>query len=139
MRLPAFNPKAALTIGVIAVSTSAVLVRLAEGAPAAIIAFYRLFFAVLIMAPFVLMKYRDELRSIPKKHWIVSIFSGIFLALHFILWFESLNFTSVASSVIFVSTQPLFAFLGTYLLFQERFSYGSIISMVIALFGSVII
>lgn len=139
MRLPAFNPKAALVIGVFAISTSAVLVRLAEGAPAAIIAFYRLFFAVLIMAPFVLMKYRHELRSISKKHWIVSIFSGIFLALHFILWFESLNFTSVASSVVFVSMQPLFAFIGTYLLFQERFSYGSIISMVIALFGSVII
>lgn len=139
MRLPAFNPKAALVIGVFAISTSAILVRLAEGAPAAIIAFYRLFFAVIIMTPFVLAKYRNELRSVSKRNWIVSILAGIFLALHFILWFESLNFTSVASSVVFVSTQPIFAFLGTYLLFQERFSYGSIISMVIALFGSTII
>ncbi|MHA6253019.1 DMT family transporter [Oceanobacillus sp. CAU 1775] len=139
MRLPAFNPKAALVIGVIGISTSAVLVRLAEDAPAAIIAFYRLFFAVLIMAPFVVAKYRDELRKITKRNWIISIFSGIFLAMHFILWFESLNYTSVASSVVFVSTQPLFAFIGTYLLFRERFSYGAIISMVITIFGSFII
>lgn len=139
MRLPAFNPKAALVTGVFAVSTSAIFVKFAEGAPAAIIAFYRLLIAVVIMAPFVLLNYRNEIRSITKRNWIFSIFAGIFLALHFILWFESLNYTSVASSVVFVSIQPLFAFLGTYLLFQERFSYGSIISMLIALFGSVII
>lgn len=139
MRLPAFNPRTALFIGVVAVSTSAIFVRLAEDAPAAIIAFYRLFFAVLLMAPFVYFNYRHEFKLISGKNWLLSIVAGIFLALHFILWFESLNYTSVASSVLFVSLQPLFAFLGTYMLFQERFSYGSIISMVIALFGSTII
>lgn len=139
MRLPAFNPKAALVIGIVAVSVSALFVKFAEGAPAAIIAFYRLFIAVLIMSPIVFFKYKNELSSVSKRNWLISALAGIFLAAHFILWFESLNFTSVASSVVFVSTQPLFAFLGTYFLFQERFSYGSIISMVIALFGSLII
>lgn len=139
MRLPAFNPKGVLFIGVIAISTSAIFVRLAEDAPAAVTAFYRLFFAVLIMAPIVLYRYRQEIKQITKKHWIYSIIAGVFLALHFILWFESLEHTSVASSVVFVSIQPLFAFIGTYLLFQERFSYGAIISMIIAVFGSVII
>lgn len=139
MRLPAFNPKAALFIGVIAISTSAIFVRLAEDAPAAIIAFYRLLFAVILMSPFIFYKYRQEFKEISSANWIFSILAGIFLALHFILWFESLNHTSVASSVVFVSIQPLFAFLGTYLLFQERFSYGTIISMIIALFGGIII
>lgn len=139
MRLPAFNPKAALIIGVVAVSTSAIFVRFAEDAPAAITAFYRLFLAVLIMAPLVIYKYRHELNNISKRNWLFSILSGIFLALHFILWFESLNLTSVASSVVFVSIQPLFAFIGTYFLFQERLSYGAVISIIIALFGSIII
>lgn len=139
MRLPPFNPKAALIIGVIAISTSAILVKFADGAPAAIIAFYRLLIAVIIMSPIVLMKYRSEFRNITKRNWFFSILAGIFLALHFILWFESLNFTSVASSVLFVSTSPLFAFIGTFFLFRERFSYGSIISIIIALFGSIII
>lgn len=139
MRLPAFNPKSALFIGVIAVSTSAIFVRLADDAPAAITAFYRLFFACLLMLPFVILNYRHEFKHFSKKNWLFSILAGVFLALHFILWFESLHLTSVASSVVFVSIQPLFAFIGTYLLFQERFSYGAVISMIIAIFGSVII
>ncbi|MFD1172174.1 DMT family transporter [Oceanobacillus picturae] len=139
MRLPPFNPYAAVVIGVISVSTSAVLVKLADQAPAAIIANYRLLFAVLIMSPVVLIKYRDEFRLVEKRDWIFSILAGIFLALHFILWFESLNYTSVASSVVLVTLQPIFAFLGTYFFFKERFSPGAVISMLIALLGSFII
>src|SRR5699024_8076219 len=103
------------------------------------IAFYRLFFAVLMMAPFIFVKYKEEIRSIQKKDWLLATLSGIFLALHFILWFESLNYTSVASSVVLVTLQPVFAFLGTYFFFGERFSVAAIISLFITLFGSVII
>ncbi|MFD2760123.1 DMT family transporter [Lentibacillus juripiscarius] len=139
MRIPPFNPYLAVVTGVIAVSTSAVLVKLADQAPAAIIANYRLLIAVILMAPIVLLKHRHEFQFIERKDWLLSALAGIFLAFHFIVWFESLNYTSVASSVVLVTLQPIFAFLGTYLFFQERFSYGAIISMVIALLGSVII
>lgn len=139
MRLPPFNPYIAVTIGVISVSTSAIFVKLADQAPAAIIANYRLLLAVLLMAPIIMKKYRHEIKQINRKDWIFSIFAGVFLAFHFILWFESLNYTSVASSVVLVTLQPIFAFLGTYLFFKERFSYGAIISMLIALIGSIII
>ncbi|HLR08989.1 MAG TPA: DMT family transporter [Bacillota bacterium] len=139
MRLPPFNPYLAVVIGVFAVSTSAVLVKLAAGAPAAIIANYRLLFAVLLMLPYVMLKRRNEFQLIHGKDWLLSILAGIFLAFHFILWFESLNYTSVASSVVLVTLQPIFAFLGTFFFFHERFSPGSIISMIIALLGSIII
>ena len=139
MRFPPFNPYTAVVIGVISVSSSAILVRLADQAPAGITAMYRLLFAVIIMLPIILLKYRKEFRSVTKKDWTLSIFGGVFLAFHFILWFESLNFTSVASSTVLVSLQPIFAFLGTYLFFKERFSSGAVISMIIALIGSVII
>ncbi|WP_164671048.1 DMT family transporter [Virgibacillus doumboii] len=139
MRLPPFNPYIAVVIGVIAVSSSAVLVKLAGEAPAAMIANYRLLFAVILMAPYVLIKHRHEFRFIQQKDWIFSSLAGVFLAFHFILWFESLNYTSVASSVVLVTLQPIFAFLGTYFFFKERFSPGAVISMVIAIMGSVII
>ncbi|HLT55543.1 MAG TPA: DMT family transporter [Bacillota bacterium] len=139
MRIPPFNPYIAITIGVVAVSTSAVLVKLADQAPAGIIALYRLLFAVLIMIPFIWMKYIDELKHISKKNWILSVLAGLSLAIHFILWFESLNYTSVASSTVLVTMQPIFAFIGTYFLFGERFSPGTIISLIIALLGSIII
>lgn len=139
MRFPPFNPYIAVVIGVIAVSTSAIFVKLAGDAPAGIIAFYRLFFAVLLMLPTILIKYRDEIRSISKQDWLLATLSGVFLALHFILWFESLNYTSVASSVVLVTLQPIFAFVGTYFFFGERFSIAAVISMFITLIGSFII
>src|SRR5699024_2186670 len=103
------------------------------------IAFYRMFFATVLMAPFVLFKYKQEVKEIQKRDWLLAILSGIFLALHFILWFESLNYTSVASSVVLVTLQPVFAFFGTYFFFGERFSVAAIISMLITLLGSIII
>lgn len=139
LRFPPFNPYIAVVIGVIAVSTSAILVKLAANAPAGIIAFYRLAFAALLMLPIILIKYKAELRSVSRRDWILTTISGVFLALHFILWFESLNFTSVASSVVLVTLQPIFAFVGTYFFFGERFSVAAIISMLITLFGSIVI
>ncbi|WP_175614999.1 DMT family transporter [Piscibacillus halophilus] len=132
------TPYIAVTIGVLAVSTSAIFVRLAD-APSSIVALYRLLFAVLLMVPIVLIKFRQELTEITSRDWLLSIASGAFLALHFILWFESLNHTSVASSVVLVTTQPIWAFLGGYLFFKERFTSGAVISLIIALVGSVII
>ena len=132
------NPYAVLAIGVISVSTSAILVKVSS-APSGVIAFYRLFFSVLFMLPVFLIKYVPELRLITRRDWIFSIVAGVFLAFHFILWFESLNYTSVASSTVLVTLQPLFAFLGTYFFFKEKFSWKAILSGLLAVFGSVII
>ncbi|KAB2333017.1 DMT family transporter [Bacillus mesophilum] len=132
------NPYMLLAIGVISVSTSAILVKFSS-APAGVIAFYRLFFSVLFMLPVFLLKYVPELRLITKRDWVFSALAGVFLAFHFILWFESLNYTSVASSTVLVTLQPLFAFIGTYIFFKEKFSWKAILSGMIAILGSVII
>ncbi|SDJ68116.1 DMT family transporter [Salimicrobium halophilum] len=130
---------AVLAVAILSISASAIFVRLAGDAPAAIIAFYRLGIAVVLMTPWVLLKHRDHLKSITKKDAGFSIMAGIFLAAHFILWFESLKYTSVASSVVLVSLQPIFAFLGTYFFFRERFSAGAVLSMMIAITGSIVL
>src|SRR5699024_11588049 len=91
------------------------------------------------MLPFILLKYRNEFTLIRKIDGTLSALAGFFLAIHFIFWFESLNHTSVVSSVVLVTLQPFFTFLGSYLFFKDRFSQAAIISMVIALFGSIII
>lgn len=139
MRFPPFNPYVAIVIGVISVSSSAILVKLVGDAPAGVIAFYRLFLAVVIMAPFVLFKYQNEIKQMSKRNWVLAILSGAFLAFHFIFWFESLNLTSVASSVTLVAMQPIFAFIGTYFFFGERFSVAAFISLFITIVGSIII
>lgn len=135
---PKMNPYLALAIGVLSVSTSAIFVKMSS-APSGVIAFYRLFFAVIIMLPLFLLKYVKELRLITRRDWIFSIIGGVFLAFHFILWFESLNYTSVASSTVLVTLQPLFAFVGTYFFFNEKFSVKAILCGIMAIVGSFII
>lgn len=132
------NPYFILVIGVISVSTSAILVKV-SGADAGVIAFYRLLFTILLMSPVFLIKYRKELKKITLKDWGYAVAAGFFLAFHFILWFESLNYTSVASSTVLVTLQPLFAFLGTYLFFKEKFSKSALLSAALAISGSVVI
>jgi drug/metabolite transporter (DMT)-like permease len=132
-----FKPYLALIIGALSVSTSAILVKWAQ-APAAVIAFYRLFFTVLLMTPF-FIPYLRELQTISKRDWLFSTISGVLLAFHFILWFESLNYTSVTSSVVLVTLQPLFAFIGGYVFFKEKLTIGAFLSGMLAIVGSMII
>lgn len=132
------NPYIPIVIGVISISLSAIFVKLAQ-ADVGAIAFYRMLFSVLIMSPVFFYKYVKEIKILSKRDWIFSSIAGIFLAFHFILWFESLNYTSVASSTVLVTLQPLFAFLGTYFFFKEKLSIKTIISGIIAIFGSFLI
>ncbi|KAA0542584.1 DMT family transporter [Bacillus sp. BGMRC 2118] len=128
----------ALMVGIITVSVSAIFVRLAD-APSSVTAFYRMFFSVMLMAPIFFLKYKHELKRINKRDWTYSIIAGFFLALHFVLWFESLRYTSVASSTVLVTLQPLFAFIGTYLFFKEKLTIRAVVSGLFAVLGSFVI
>lgn len=135
---PAFNPHLALLLGVAAVSTSAVLVKMSS-ASASVIATYRLLITVLLMTPFIWQRYRYEFKAISLRDWVYCGLAGVFLALHFILWFESLNYTSVASSVVLVALQPIFAFIGTYIFFRETIKMQHILGGLLAVAGSILI
>lgn len=117
MNRPAVHPAIPIIIGVLTVATSAIFVKLTS-ASSGVTAFYRMFFSILVMLPIFLRGYRHELRMLQRKDWIYSAVAGVFLAFHFILWFESLNYTSVASSTVLVTLQPIFALVGTALFFK---------------------
>jgi len=135
---PPIHPYIPIIIGVISVSLSAIFVKLAS-ADSGVIAFYRMLFSILIMLPWFLMKYSNEIKVLSKRDWIFSSIAGVFLSFHFILWFESLNYTSVASSTVLVTMQPLFAFIGTYLFFKEKITLQTFAAGGIAILGSVLI
>ncbi|MEQ6356891.1 EamA family transporter [Lysinibacillus sp. KCTC 33748] len=138
MEKPKIHPYIPIFIGVISVSLSAIFVKLAN-AEAGVIAFYRMLFSVLIMAPLFFWKYTNEVKQLRRRDWLFSSVAGIFLAFHFILWFESLNYTSVASSTVLVTLQPLFAFVGTYFFFKESITLKTILAGAIAIVGSILI
>ncbi|SFC37603.1 DMT family transporter [Clostridium uliginosum] len=74
-----------------------------------------------------------------RKQWLLGILSGAFLALHYVLWFGSLRFTSVASSTVLVTLQPIFAFIGGYFFFGEKLKGFAVCGGILAVFGSFII
>jgi drug/metabolite transporter (DMT)-like permease len=97
-----------LAIAALSTSSGAVLVRLADS-PAAVTAFWRLGLSVAVLIPVLL--YRGgwrEWKALGTRESLLLVFSGLCLALHFLTWFRSLDFTSVASSTVLVSTHPLF-------------------------------
>jgi len=69
----------------------------------------------------------------------VGIASGVALGAHFGFWISSLDYTSVAASVVLVSTQPVFVAILAYLLFGERTSPLSFLGIMIAIAGTAVI
>lgn len=135
---PIVNPYLAVLVGVFAVSFSALFVRLAT-APALIIATYRLLFTFLLLAPYALIRHRSDLVALPWQQRGLAAASGLCLALHLVTWFISLRYTSVASSVVLVTTQPVFVVIGSWIFFRERVSRLAMVGGALALCGSFII
>lgn len=133
-------PLLMLILGVLGISLSAIFVRLSD-APSVVTATSRLLWTVALMSPVVLGRAacRKELFSLSGKQIIQSVVSGIFLAFHFALWFESLLQTSVASSTAIVCTEVVWVALGFCLFMKGRISKVSILAIGIALIGSVCI
>lgn len=130
--------KIIVLIGVIFVSISSVLSKIAT-APPLIIATYRLGFSALLMLPFFIKQEKNILKEMTPQLWILCSLSGVFLALHFATWLTSIKMTSITSSTVLVNTHPIFILFGTYFLFKEKVSKKAVFSILIAFFGSIVI
>jgi drug/metabolite transporter (DMT)-like permease len=105
---PPTRDLALIAVAVAAVSTSAPLIREAE-APALAIAFWRNALAVAVLAPVCAARRRDEIAGLARRPTRGALLAGFLLAAHFATWVPSLSFTTVASSVALVATQPVWA------------------------------
>lgn len=99
---------------------------------------YRLYISAVIMLPFVPWKTNRSL-SLSTKEWGTFLLAGLLLGLYFLFWMESLVYTSVASSMVILALQPLFVMIGSFFIFRERAGILSVLCLVAALLGSVII
>jgi drug/metabolite transporter (DMT)-like permease len=129
-----------ITLGIAAVSTSSIFIRFAqEHTSSLVIAAYRLTIATVVIAPIVLIKHRAELQILTRKYVYLGILSGIFLALHFATWISSLEYTTVASSLVFVSTTPMWVAMLSPLTLKEPVKRAVLLGMLVALVGGVIV
>ncbi|MBN1259650.1 MAG: DMT family transporter [Anaerolineae bacterium] len=133
-------PQLVLVLGVLAVSTSSTLIRLAQvGTTSLAVAAWRLMLASLALAPFALTVGWAELRSLNRREWGLALASGVLLAIHFGAWIQSLAMTSVAASVVLVNTSPLFVAVIAYVLLREALSRRIAAGIVLAIAGSIVI
>lgn len=141
-RAPAapFPPLLVLAIAILAVSTASILIRYAQrDAPSLAIAALRLLFASLALAPAALTRRRSELSALQPRDFLWLLLSGFFLALHFATWITSLEYTSVASSVVLVQTTPLWVALLGLLVLKEPLHHAVLAAVVLSLLGGVIV
>jgi drug/metabolite transporter (DMT)-like permease len=129
-----------LFIGILSVSAASIFIRFAQrDAPSLTIAALRLTFASLVLAPIALTRYRKEKYSLKRSELLLGLLSGLFLAIHFATWISSLAYTTVASSVVLVSTGPLWVALLSPILLKEKLSRAAFLGLGLTLIGGAVI
>ncbi len=129
---------ATLLLGVAAVSSAAPIIRLA-GAPALTVAAWRLALAALVALPIAAVRARGEWRAWPPRTKRLLVFSGVSLGFHFALWIRSLDLTSIASSVLFVTTTPIWTGIASHVILRERLAARQVAGILVAVAGSALI
>ncbi len=129
-----------LIIGITAASFAAIFVRLSS-APPLVLSFWRMSLASLVLLPVVWgsKDSRGEIASLGISDLALIFLSGIFLGLHFASWISSLEFTSVASSIILVATQPIFVLIIEGIVFRKKPSGHLLSGVLVAVGGSILI
>lgn len=137
---PILPPLLVIVFGILAVSTGSIFVRYAQTyAPSIVIAAYRMSLATLFLAPVALIRHRVEITSIQGRDRWLAVGSGVFLALHFATWISSLQYTTVVSSVVLVSTAPLWVALLSPVTLKEPLTRAILIGMGLAFVGVIVV
>ncbi len=132
---------AVLAVGIAAVALAAIFIRLAqdEGISSLTIAASRLGIAALILTPLTLPRYAAHIRQLNRRDILLVLVSGIFLAIHFIMWIKSLEYTSVLISVVLVTTTPLWSAVMEAIFLHMKLNRMILWGLVIGLGGSIVI
>ena len=129
-----------LPVAILSISTAAIFIRFAqETLPSIAIASYRLIIASFIIFPFTFKKAREEMKDLNSRSIWLIIISGFLLALHFASWIISLEFTNVISSVVLVTTTPIWVTAISPWLINERVPKRFLLGLALACLGMVLI
>jgi drug/metabolite transporter (DMT)-like permease len=139
--VPNWRPYVALVIGVLAASTAAIFIRLAqeEAAPSLVLAAARLSIASVILTPLVLRRHREAVRAVSVSDLKWALVSGVMLGLHFATWITSLEYTAVVNSVTLVTTTPLWVALMAPIFLGEKLDRWAVAGLILALSGGILV
>lgn len=126
-----------LSAGVLCVSTGSIFARIADASPLVISA-YRVGLAGVLLLPFAVALSKDEFKRLHLNDWLLGSIAGFFLALHFYTWISSLELTTVAASVVLVTTNPVWVGILSWIM-GERTNYLTVAGIGLSFCGAVII
>jgi len=129
-----------LALGILFVSTASIIIRFAQKeASSLVIAAYRMTIASICLGIILLFNNPKQLLGLNKRSWLLALLAGLFLALHFATWISSLEFTTVTSSVVLVTTTPIWVAILSPLVLKERVTRNIVFGLVIAIIGGIIV
>ncbi len=135
---PAVDPRAAVIVAVLFVSTSAILIRLSTAPPLAI-AFHRMAFSALLTAPRFFSSAPSRLLRLSRRDLALALLSGVFLAAHFATWISSLFLTSVASATVLVNLHPIIVVVLGLVFLGERITLRGVFWVLVSVAGSIVL
>lgn len=129
----------AIGVAMVSISFASIFIKWSDSPPF-IIAAYRLLFSSAILLPFVLWtRGFSEIRRFTKSDALLVLLSGVALTFHFQLWIVSLSLTLVSTSVILVTSHPIFVAAVSHFLLKEEVKKIAAVGVVIAFMGVAVI
>lgn len=128
-----------LTLGMLSISSAAILVRLCDDAPPVVIAAARMGLSTILLFVGLTATRGARVLRIPRHLAPLVLLGGLLLGAHFYFWISSLRYTSVLSSVVIVTTNPIFVGLGSLLFFRERITRHLVFGILLAAAGGALI
>ena len=126
-------------IGIASISTAAVLIKLCDDTPPGVIAAGRLGVAAAILLVIMLAIRGRHVIRMPAGRWPAVILAGLLLGAHFFFWITSLKHTSVMSSVVIATTNPIFVGIASFFLFKEPIRRALVAGIALASLGGGVI
>lgn len=123
-----------LGLSIFTLSQAGNIIRLCD-APPPVVAFYRLLFAFLILFPFFVIRLKKTFRLYDFASLLNIFLMGLFFALHFFTWIESIQHTTVANAAILFSIAPILTAIGSRFFYQEKINRGVIVAMIAGVIG----
>jgi len=124
-----------LVLAMVSVSSTSLVIRYVTAVPALTLAFWRMLSASGMLWSYSLVFSNGSLSSFNKKR---TVFSGLFLGLHFAFFFLGVRYTSIANATLLGNTGPFFTTIFA-LCAGERISKKTYLGLGLVLFGVIIV
>lgn len=127
---------AALFIGVLILSSSAIMTDWAD-APGAVVSFYRMAIGTLVLAVPFLSRLNFKKRPLPRRGLALSVLAGLFFGLDLAAWATGINFAGATIPTLLGNMAPIWVGLGAWLIFKEKLNAKFWLGLLIALAGAI--